>query len=988
MLSRLGLPTQAEVTKSGRKSPDLIIYHPLLGAFLGEAEIGDGWDDEQARKRLKERVVERFSDQRFNTIDGILLLVYPRKLSQESATMNEAEVEEFFKEYPLGMGLVWRLREPLDPSQWNPQYEWLPQPVRANEIPVLLEEVLRQKAFMPSDPEQAVRNIEAAVEQAARYCGLRSSESYWLELWRRVAHTLEIDFEAVEQRSKAEAVRLVAKTFYMLVAVSILVYEVARIRYSRVQKTTSINTSLSFNEPSEYLELPSLKTHLSFVGLTECLERLREINYVEVVDMILQSLRLVPEDQVLVQHLRSIYRLVVEHLTSLLRGGSASLAALYQGLLSETYRSAYATFFTRMPASQLLSELAVKSWEDKIIDPACGTGSLLVSTFLTRQRLAMSSTVAASALEREPKPFLDALSERLLDNTYGADALRVAAALTSASLTVVSRGLKHERLKVVHTPVGRERAGSLDLMTSNKKLIPSELLREGGDFTLVIMNPPFTRSDRISQLIGDEAKRNITDANLTFGKVELKNIFTAGLSKPFLALADRLLQEGGRIAAVLPNSLLSRPSWIDVRKAIAESYTFRYLVASWAEGAPNFSSDTEFREILVVLEKKVSNDPLTVIHLLKPIDSLKVSDIIKCAHLAKEGDGEVNGTNSPIARVLHIPQEKVRTGYDNLYRLVAFLDDELTNWHLSLIKNCVPFSKLFRVLSVVDHTEGLKEIKGPFSPSKIPQGKYPAVWGSGWKKVRNPILQLIPYLVSIESRRKVKIRFWNEPANYQSHLFILRRGQLDTQGVITVYSMASAISNVWWPLREHYLNRRITQLFLAFMNSSFGFLHMLAERLETRGLWLEYKKDHLQSLLIPDFTSWGKDLPKEVLSALEKEMPRFDKFLSEMSNIERQLGSWDAAAKHVLQNPGLRTLSPRAELDLFVGYKLSKLYGTCPPTALYGRLNQEVERLRRIMDSRSSGSEVTRDIGTTKIKRPEKKEAALEWYSEDGSNTR
>jgi hypothetical protein len=156
----------------------------------------------------------------------------------------------------------------------------------------------------------------------------------------------------------------------------------------------------------------------------------------------------------------------------------------------------------------------------------------------------MSSTVAASALKREPKPFLDALSERLLDNTYGADALRVAAALTSASLTVVSRGLKHERLKVVHTPVGRERAGSLDLVTSNKKLIPSELLREGGDFTLVIMNPPFTRSDRISQLIGDEAKRNITDANLTFGKVELKNIFTAGLSKPFLALADRLLQEG------------------------------------------------------------------------------------------------------------------------------------------------------------------------------------------------------------------------------------------------------------------------------------------------------------------------------------------------------------------------------------------------------------------------------------------------------------
>jgi hypothetical protein len=969
MLSRLGLPTQAEVRKGERKSPDLVIYHPLLGAFLGEAVIGDSWDDERARRELRERVAERFSDQQFNIIDGMLLLIYPRELLFESAMVSEAEVERLFEKYPLGMGIAWRLREPLDPSQWTPQYEWVPQPVRANEIPALFEEVFRQKAFMPLDPERVVRNIEAAIEQAAQYCSTRSSELEWLELWRNVAHTLEIDFEAVEQRSKTEAVRLVSKTFFMLVAVSILVYEVARIRYPEPEK------------------LPSLSTSVSFSGLIACLERLKEINYVEVVDMILPTLRLIPEDQVLVQHLRSIRGLVTEHLTSLLRGGSASLAALYQGLLSETYRSAYATFFTKMPAAQLLSELAVNSWDDRVIDPACGTGSLLVSTFLTRQRLAMSSVATKSASHEEAKPVLDAISERLLDNTYGADALRVAAALTSASLTVVSRGLKHERLKVVHTPVGRDRAGSLDLLTPNKALIPSDLFREGA-FTLVIMNPPFTRSDRISQLIGDEARRSLIGARLTFGGEELQDVFTAGMSKPFLALADRLVQEGGRIAAVLPNSLLSRPSWRDVRRAIAERYTFRYLVVSWAEGTPNFSSDTEFREILVVLEKKVSEEPLTVIHLLKPVDNLKVSDIIQCARLAKEGDGEVNGTDGPIARVLRIPQKVVRTGHDNLYRLVAFLDDELTNWHLSLIKNCVPFSRLFDVLSVIDHTEGLKVVEGPFDPDRIPQGRYPAVWGSGWEKVRSPILKPIPYVIAIESRKRAKIKFWKEPANYQSGLFVLRRGQLDTQGVIAVQTEAEAVSNVWWPIRERYADRRTTQLFLAFMNSSFGFLHMLAERLETRGLWLEYKKDHLQSLPIPDFTSWGKEIPKEVLSALEREMPRFDRFLSGMSIIERKTGSWNAAAKHVLQNPGLGHLAPRAELDLFIGYKLSELYRVRVPTAFYSRLSQEVERLRRIMDSRSAESdEATRDIGTTRIKRAERKESPLESYDQNPSDT-
>jgi hypothetical protein len=217
---------------------------------------------------------------------------------------------------------------------------------------------------------------------------------------------------------------------------------------------------------------------------------------------------------------------------------------------------------------------------------------------------------------------------------------------------------------------------------------------------------------------------------------------------------------------------------------------------------------------------------------------------------------------------------------------------------------------------------------------------------------------------------------------------VLRRGQLDTQGVIAVQTEAEAVSNVWWPIRERYADRRTTQLFLAFMNSSFGFLHMLAERLETRGLWLEYKKDHLQSLPIPDFTSWGKEIPKEVLSALEREMPRFDRFLSGMSIIERKTGSWDAAAKRILQNPGLGHLAPRAELDLFIGYKLSELYRVRVPTAFYSRLSQEVERLRRIMDSRSAESdEATRDIGTTRIKRAERKESPLESYDQSPSDT-
>ena len=105
-----------------------------------------------------------------------------------------------------------------------------------------------------------------------------------------------------------------------------------------------------------------------------------------------------------------------------------------------------------------------------------------------------------------------------------------------------------------------------------------------------------------------------------------------------------------------------------------------------------------------------------------------------------------------------------------------------------------------------------------------------------------------------------------------------------------------------------------------------------------------------------------------------------------MSSIERRLGSWSEAAKHVLNNPGLGHLSSRAALDLYIGYTLSEMYGIRVPVAFYSRLNQEVERLRRIRESRNAGSRVARDIGATKVKRPKKKETPLEWYDESSSS--
>jgi len=101
-----------------------------------------------------------------------------------------------------------------------------------------------------------------------------------------------------------------------------------------------------------------------------------------------------------------------------------------------------------------------------------------------------------------------------------------------------------------------------------------------------------------------------------------------------------------------------------------------------------------------------------------------------------------------------------------------------------------------------------------------------------------------PYVISVERKEKAKVRFWEKPEKLQSDLFVLHRGRLSIQGVIAMHSKFGAISNVWWPLRRRYITEadKITLASLAFTNSTFGFLHMLAERLETEGYGLNIRR--------------------------------------------------------------------------------------------------------------------------------------------------
>jgi len=137
---------------------------------------------------------------------------------------------------------------------------------------------------------------------------------------------------------------------------------------------------------------------------------------------------------------------------------------------------------------------------------------------------------------------------------------------------------------------------------------------------------------------------------------ELLNIGQAGEGLLFLYLAYKLIKDGGRIAFVLPKSLLSGISWFLVRNLLLRKFHLEHIVVSYdAQNGYNFSESTSLSEVLIVAKRREpskEDEPTTITLLLtKPKTALEARAL--AFKILKTGGGylEVNGAKAYVYRI-------------------------------------------------------------------------------------------------------------------------------------------------------------------------------------------------------------------------------------------------------------------------------------------------------------------------------------------------
>ena len=307
---------------------------------------------------------------------------------------------------------------------------------------------------------------------------------------------------------------------------------------------------------------------------------------------------------------------------------------IFNRLISE--RKLLAAFYTSIPASTLLAGLALSpdrghgiDWSDaeaisklSVVDPACGTGTLLMAAY---RQIVQNHTETAPADANNPLLY-KALVEKVI---IGADVVQAAIHLTAATLAAMSPSVRFDQM-LLHTfrlgmDVDRKVwLGSLEWLeapeiqsffSSTEEQIGamsntgSIVQRPAAD--LVISNPPFTRrgsdggkEEAISRVFSlPKGEPKSLDAIKKRTSALLKGTAAnqiAGHGSSFAVLADRLVNRGGRIAMVLPVTALFGESWSDVRRMLAERYEVEFVVSSHDPALRSMSYDTGIAEALLV----------------------------------------------------------------------------------------------------------------------------------------------------------------------------------------------------------------------------------------------------------------------------------------------------------------------------------------------------------------------------------------------------
>ena len=354
-------------------------------------------------------------------------------------------------------------------------------------------------------------------------------------------------------------------------------------------------------------------------------------------------------------------------------------------------------FFTRPLAAVIAASLALdlydeidwrkeEDWErTKIVDLACGSGTLLAATLADMRRRAREAGASSLAVGKLHRAAVE-------HSLKGFDINPVSLQLAAAQLSIGNSEIRFNRMGLYRMPYGQSRsgsevsAGSLELLGQseivkrpkrvdqlNVEDIDQEIHAEEvwqddnqsarldsavdavKNARVVIMNPPFTNraqmGEKFSRTVQHELRKRADglENGLVAADPEMEGFMDKNSIRPlFVALADHCLDDvKGVLSMINPTIALSSTSGINERRLLAKRFHIHTVVTCHLPGQINMSQNTNINESIVVARRHEGARPDTrFVHLdrfpMTEKEALELCSKLRNGQQLDEGWGEVS----------------------------------------------------------------------------------------------------------------------------------------------------------------------------------------------------------------------------------------------------------------------------------------------------------------------------------------------------------
>lgn len=622
------------------------------------------------------------------------------------------------------------------------------------------------------------------------------------------------------------------------------------------------------------------------------------------------------------------------------------LGRIYQEGLPPETRKNLGAFFTNPRAAKLLAELAINKWDEKVLDPACGSGTLLVAAYWTKMKRVEEQGIGISR---------DYLHELFIkDHIVGIDIMQFAKELTTINLALqniratsimpkvyygdgIEKMIQSVKIEDDDPPTSTSLLEYIE--TAMKKYKELTLPREG--FDTVIMNPPFTRRERIPERERGELEKIF--GSMIRGKV--------GYWAYFFAAADNVIKPHGKLATVTPEEFFAGRSAESLRRSMflgensKHVYKLRYVVKSAVEVA--FSEGAHYRDYLVVFEKIPKNegdnasDKLMFILLRKRKDEVYDEDIEELSKSIKRAEMSEKSISTDIADIMPIKNVSnfILRHMNNLKPLVGFYTERAQKLFLELINTLTGYPTIGDIADIIIYNPGQYTAKNIEGVEDYARRLFIARFGARGKvafrfisdennKVRVTFgeneLEISKNYLKYSLRSPAQVKHMNVSGEHEyviTDINALSQNNWERFGFVDKIKLSEALKdvsdayekkacnvlisrrlrltspNIYWTafysekrllhtvvllgimFRQHHERADLLYKILTlYLNSSITLLQLLGYCIETEGGWVALHGDIVWSnIIVPDFNNLPDDVVKEALDVFNEVSKTEDK---------------------------------------------------------------------------------------------------------------